>query len=459
MEFYKIAKDLLGKGATYLDARILEGKSELLGLENGKLSSSSISSPFAIGIRVLYNGSIGFASTNSPQKVSRTAELAFKNARLMARKKGEVKVEIEGGERKKYKIKRKLDPLEVDPEEKMRFLLEFDGLLKDRKVRSREIGLRSSRARFTFLDSQGGKIVGDEVSCSLRARIVVKEGKQIQQAIYRRGKTCGYELVEQFDVERVAMELKRRAVRLLKAKHSPAGRFPVVCDNVLTGVFFHEAVGHACEADSLLENASIFKGMIGKQVASKEVTLLDNPLIEEEFGYYLYDDEGVRAREKVLIERGILKGLLHSRVTAWKMGSFPNGNARAESPIFLPIPRMSNLVIKAEDYEFEELIEGIKFGIYAKGSLGGEVESTKGCFVFNAEEAFLIERGKLSNPLKGVTLSGSTLEILKRISAIGKDSRPCFLGGFCGKRNQVIGVGEVAPHIRIDEVVVGGRAR
>jgi TldD protein len=229
----------------------------------------------------------------------------------------------------------------------------------------------------------------------------------------------------------------------------------VIADQDLTGVFAHEACGHASEADLVSMGDSCFEGLVGKQIGNSIVTIKDDATIPGLFGSYVYDDEGVKTKTKVIIKDGVLNDYIQSRETAGKLGMTPNGGARAESFHGRPIVRMSNTFIEAGDSNFKEMLEGIKLGVYAKGTRGGQVNTAQGFFQFNAQESYLIENGEITKPLRDVSLSGRTLDILKLIDLVGDDLE---LGhpGLCGK-GQTVPVGDGGPHIRISKCVVGGR--
>jgi TldD protein len=226
-------------------------------------------------------------------------------------------------------------------------------------------------------------------------------------------------------------------------------------DNKLTGLFMHEALGHAAEADHVLYGETILKDKLGEEIAYNGLTVADDPTIESSHGFYRYDDEGVRSNRTEVIKNGVLVSYLHSRETAGRLGASPTANARAADYSDTPLVRMSNTVIEEGDWRFEEMLEDIPFGIYAKGMRGGQVDTIKGEFQFSAEEAFLIENGRLSTRLKNVSLSGRTLDVLKHIDAVGNDQKRGTIG-FCGKDGQDVPVCEYAPHVRVTKIMVGG---
>jgi TldD protein len=265
-----------------------------------------------------------------------------------------------------------------------------------------------------------------------------------------------FSLMEKMDIPSLVRELEDKLKIYFAAGKAPAGRMPLVADNVLTHVFFHEAVGHATEADAILEKSSVLVGKLGQQIAPESLNLFDTPKIKNEHGFYHFDDEGVKAHNTQLIKNGVLNSYLHSIETANKMGVKPTGNGRAQNAFNMQIPRMSNTVLANGDYRFDELFEGIKRGIYAKDSQGGVVEPTTGNFLFNAREAYLVENGKITKPVMGVSFGGNILDILMKIERIGNDQVQSFGGWRCGKDGQSVPVGGAVPHIMISEAMVGG---
>jgi len=230
----------------------------------------------------------------------------------------------------------------------------------------------------------------------------------------------------------------------------------VIADPELAGVFAHEAVGHACEGDHVITGESVLQNKIGQTIGSEHVTIYDDPTYPHGWGSFKYDMEGVLARKRLLIERGILKEFITNREVAAKLGVASNGGARAQSYAFRPIVRMSNTCIATGDHTFEEMLEDIDHGIYLKGTRGGQVDPAKGTFQFSAMEAFMIEHGKITTPLLDVSLSGLTLETLKNIDAVAKDFDIHI--GYCGKEAQSVPAGDGSPHVRIRNAVVGGMA-
>jgi TldD protein len=303
-----------------------------------------------------------------------------------------------------------------------------------------------------FLSTEGTSITSEESRVGMFLNAVASNENVIQFGHGSTGGARGFEVLQKEDIEKFGRKAAEKAVRLLNATSPPSGKFPVIMDPELTGVFIHEALGHASEADLILQNDSILKGKMGTQIGSNLVTIIDDASMDA-FGYYAYDAEGVATAKTVLVDKGKLTSLLSSRETAAKFGISSSGNARSKVGD-QPIVRMSNTYLKPGNLAFEELIEDIKDGIYLKGSRGGQVDTGKGIFQFNAAESFMVENGEIKAPLRDVSLSGNILEILNHVDAVGSDFKMSI--GFCGKGGQTAPVGDGGPHIRVSEATVGG---
>ncbi|UCE74356.1 MAG: TldD/PmbA family protein [Methanomassiliicoccales archaeon] len=445
------------KGATYCDIRIGKVRRTSLEVKDGELKKASSGEEEGAGVRVLYNGVWGFFTINEISKDS--LKTALRNALDMAKSGSSVareRVKIGPGETIKDNIrwKPKIDPFDVPIERKYKILAEMDSAIHEIEGVHTVTTAYSDGTIYThFLNSEGSDIQAEITRTLAQVNLVAREGAKVIGYRGRVGGTCGFELFDMFDPVEKGVKVGESAVRVLKAKRSPSGRFPVVTDHDLTGVFVHEALGHATEGDIVTSGDSILEGQIGNKIAADNITIIDDSTLKNAFGSYPYDDEGVKGKRKILIQDGVLEGFILNRETAHKLGMESNGGARAESFAARPLVRMSNTYIDKGDYNFEEIFEDIKYGIYAKGTRGGEVDTAKGSFQFSAQEAFLIEKGEITTPLKDVSLSGMTLQILRNIDAVGND---LALGdpGFCGK-GQLVPVGDGGPHIRIKEAAVG----
>src|SRR5471030_1170813 len=232
----------------------------------------------------------------------------------------------------------------------------------------------------------------------------------------------------------------------------------VVLGPGLPGILLHEAIGHGLEADFNRKGTSAFSGLIGKRVASEKCTVVDNGTLPSRRGSINVDDEGSPTQNTVLIEKGILKGYLSDKLSARLMGMPDTGNGRRESYAHIPMPRMTNTYMLAGDDSPEDIIRSVKRGVYAVNFGGGQVDITNGKFVFSASEAYMIENGKVTYPVKGATLIGNGPEVLNRVSMIGNDMKLDPGVGVCGKEGQSVPVGVGQPTLRVDGVTVGGTA-
>ncbi|MBN2386887.1 MAG: TldD/PmbA family protein [Anaerolineales bacterium] len=309
-------------------------------------------------------------------------------------------------------------------------------------------------SRVTLATSEGTYIEQERPSVVIGAFAIARHGDNVQQAHEAFSSTQGFEYV--LEKDELARKTAEKAVELLDAKPVKAGQYPVVVDQMLAGVFIHEAFGHLSEADFVYENPKAREMMtLGRRFGQGLLNVFDDGSIPDLRGTTLYDDEGTPARRNWLIKDGVLVGRLHSRQTAAKMGESASGNARAINYRFAPIVRMTNTAIENGSTSFEDMIKDIQLGIYACDAYGGQTQLEN--FSFSSGYAYMIRDGKLAEMVKDVILSGNLFTTLENIDAIGNDFQWLNTGGGCGKGNQYpLPVGMGAPHIRIQNVVIGG---
>jgi TldD protein len=311
---------------------------------------------------------------------------------------------------------------------------------------------------FTHLilaNSEGTYIEQDKPAVVIGAFATARDGDNVQQANEVFSSTQGYEYV--LDKDELVRKAAVRAVELLGARPVQAGQYPVVIDQLLAGVFIHEAFGHLSEADFVYENPKARKMMtLGRRFGQDILNVYDDGSIRNLRGTTLYDDEGTPARRNWLIQNGVLVGRLHSRQTAAKMGETASGNARAVNYRFAPIVRMTNTAIDNGTVTFEDMIKDIKLGIYACDAYGGETQLEN--FSFSSSYAYMIRDGRIAEMVKDVILAGNLFTTLGNIDMIGNDFKWLNTGGGCGKAGQFpLPVGMGAPHIRIQNIVIGGQ--
>jgi TldD protein len=273
----------------------------------------------------------------------------------------------------------------------------------------------------------------------------------------------GFEINDTEKARNISKKSAKEAVALLDAKSPKGGKSVIIMDPELTGTFIHEAFGHAAEADHILNKESILAGKMGEKVALDKVTIKDDPRIERSkefdipyllYGSYMYDDEGIPAQETKIIENGILKNFLHSTETASRMNSEPNGHGRASSVSTRPQVRMGITILEGGEWSLEDMIEDVDEGILCEGFQYGYTDTTTGNFQFKCSLSYKIEDGEKTDLMRDVALSGMTLEILNKITAMGKEVN--FSDGMCGKGGQRVRVCDGGPYIRVKDVTVGG---
>ena len=286
--------------------------------------------------------------------------------------------------------------------------------------------------------------------------IVVENGKREQGSMGGGGR-CDYSyFIDEDRALAYGREAVRQALVNLEADEAPAGNMTVVLGSGWPGILLHEAIGHGLEGDFNRKGTSAFSGRVGERVASDLCTVVDDGTLHGRRGSLTIDDEGTPTEQTILIENGILKGYMQDKLNARLMGVKPTGNGRRESYAHLPMPRMTNTYMLAGQHNPEDIIKSVKKGLYAKNFAGGQVDITSGKFVFSASEAYLIENGKITRPVKGATLIGNGPDVLTKVSMVGSDLALDSGVGTCGKEGQSVPVGVGQPTLKIDGLTVGG---
>ena len=342
---------------------------------------------------------------------------------------------------------------------KLNVLQEIDAYLraKDSRVRQVTATLAASWQQIQIMRADGRSAIDVRPLVRLSIQIVVgKDGRMESGSSGAGGRYLYDALIQPSGWQPVANEALRQALVNLDARPAPAGEFPLVLGAGWCGVLLHEAVGHGLEGDFNRKGSSTFSGRIGDQVAAKGVTVVDDGTFENRRGSLTIDDEGTPTQRNVLIEDGVLKGYIQDRMNARLMDVAATGNGRRESYSHAPMPRMTNTFMLGGTATKEEMIAGVKRGVYAPYLGGGQVDITSGKFVFSATEAYMIEDGKITAPIKGATLIGSGPEIMGRITAIGNDMMLDPGIGTCGKGGQSVPVGVGQPSLLISGITVGG---
>ena len=434
----------------YMDVRAGMSNNTSILMKDGDVDEINTGISLGARIRVLKNGAWGFAYTTDLSKLNEITDTAIQLSNSLT---GDVELSESEVIKDKVKVDVKIPFKDISIEEKKEIMKDANDAASIEKVNSTTVSYSDGEINEIFMNSEGSEIqtVTSKIRMALNASAT--DGEIIQFGHGSIGGVKGFELIRETDIEGFGREIGEKAVRLLEAEAAPSGKYPVIADSQLTGVLIHEALGHAVEGDLILQNDSILKDKMGEMIASDIVNIFDDASLKDGFGYYPYDVEGVKTKPNQLVKDGKLVSLLNSRETASKFGMKSSGNARSIISD-QPIVRMSNTYLQPGDSSFEELFEDVDDGIYLKGSRGGQVDTGKGIFQFNAAEGYLIKNGEITTPLRDVSLSGNILETLKNIDAIGNDFELSV--GFCGKDGQTAPVGDGGPHTRILNALVGG---
>jgi len=353
-----------------------------------------------------------------------------------------------------------LNPMNgFSPEQKTKLLKSIDEYARklDKRVKQVSASLHGEWQAVHIL-RKGGYHCGDiRPLVRLNISVTVDDGKRMETGLSGTGGRKNY--VNFFNEKIWKEQTKdalRQAVTNLKSRPTPAGKMPVVLGSGWPGIILHEAIGHGLEGDFNRKKISVFSDLLGKKIASKNVTIVDDGTINDRRGSITVDDEGTPSQCTTLIENGIMVGHMQDRLNARLMKTKSTGNGRRESYEYLPMPRMTNTYMLSGNVPQEDIFKSVKKGLYAVNFSGGSVDITSGQFEFSASEAYMIENGKVSKPVKGATLIGKGEEVLKKISLVGNNMALDEGIGTCGKEGQGVPVGVGQPTILVDEILVGG---
>ncbi len=450
---------LLNSSADSGDIYFQVRKHEAWSLEDGIVKDASYNINQGVGIRAIKDDKTGFAY--SDEIVLPALIESCKAARAIARgaDNGSVQVWKSNTGNELYLPDNPLDS--ISEADKVDLLRSLDDLARNQDNRVKQVMVSLAGTHEVILvASSDGSIAGDlRPLVRLNVSIIVEENGRIEQGSAGGGGRVGYEY---FINENLAYSYVHEAVRMallnLEAVDAPAGTMNVVLGPGWPGVLLHEAIGHGLEGDFTRKGTSAFSGRIGERVANKGVTVVDDGTLANRRGSLNMDDEGTATQCTTLIEDGILKGFMQDKLNAKLSNTKSTGNGRRESYAHLPMPRMTNTYMLAGDHDPGEIISSVDSGFYAVNFGGGQVDITSGKFVFSASEAYLIEKGKVTRPVKGATLIGDGPDVLTRVSMIGNDLQLDRGVGTCGKEGQSVPVGVGQPTLRIDGLTVGGTA-
>jgi TldD protein len=458
----RILGGVLGKAVDDGDIYFEYLVSEAINLEDGAVKKASKSIAQGAGVRAMADGRTGYGY--SDDITIENLALAAQTARAIAaetNKSGAVAVgQPRPSAHDLYPVQ--AFPTDVPLQAKIDLLLKVDEAARAYDPRITKVfASLASQQKIILIATADGLVVGDILPLlRLSVSCIAEQGGNRQTGTYGGGGRCEFGfLLDAGRYARYAREAARQAIVNLDAVDAPAGYLDVVLGPGWPGILLHEAIGHGLEGDFNRKGVSAFSGRLGQQVASPLVTVVDDGTLPGRRGSLNVDDEGTPTSRTTLIENGILRGYLQDRLNARLMGLPLTGNGRRESYAHIPMPRMTNTFMLPGEADPEEVIRSVKRGLYAVNFGGGQVDITNGKFVFSASEAYLIEDGRVTRPVKGATLIGNGPDVLMRVSLVGNDLQLDEGVGTCGKDGQSVPVGVGLPTIRVDGITVGGTQR
>ncbi|WP_070963180.1 metalloprotease TldD [Vibrio sonorensis] len=445
----------------YADIYFQSSWHESLVLEDSIIKDGSFNIDCGVGVRAVSGEKTGFAYSDQIQldglKQSAIAARGIAqqgaNGKVQAFKRSDNQVQYAA-----------VNPLESwEKKQKTELLQALDAYIRTKEPLIKEVSISLSGVHEQMLvAASDGTYAGDiRPLVRLSISVLAQRGDRRERGSSGGGGRFSYDyFLSDSDGTQVAYQFADEAIRMalvnLEADAAPAGAMPVVLGAGWPGVLLHEAVGHGLEGDFNRKESSVFSGKVGEKVTSDVCTIVDDGTLKDLRGSLNIDDEGVAGQYNTLIENGVLKGYMQDKLNARLMGVNPTGNGRRESYAHLPMPRMTNTYMLPGEHTQEEIISTVKKGLYAPNFGGGQVDITSGKFVFSASEAYLIEDGKITRPVKGATLIGSGIEAMQQVSMVGNDLAIDKGVGVCGKAGQSVPVGVGQPSLKLDSLTVGG---
>lgn len=449
---------LLGPGIDFGDLYFQHSRRESWSVEDGIVKDGAHSIEQGVGVRAIAGEKTGFAYSDDLQPAALLA--AARSARAISRTGGSQPARALAGVGQGRALYPPLDPVDgLGNADKIAVLRRLDRFLRAADPRVRQVMVSLSGGVDTVLVARSDGVLGADVRplVRLNVQVIVEQGGRRESGYAGGGGRYGYaELFADGRPEAFAREALRQALVNLEAIPAPAGVMPVVLGPGWPGVLLHEAVGHGLEGDFNRKGTSVYAGRIGERVAAPGVTIVDDGTLAGRRGSLNIDDEGTPTHCTPLIEDGVLVGYMQDSLNARLMGMTPTGNGRRESFAHLPMPRMTNTYMRAGEHDPQEMIRSVKRGLYAVNFGGGQVDITSGKYVFSATEAYLIEDGRITTPVKGATLIGNGPETMRKVTMIGNDLALDEGVGICGKDGQSVPVGVGQPSLLIEALTVGG---
>lgn len=435
---------------------IEEVYSENITFDDNKVKSASFDNDKGFGLRGVDDDNVNFYHSSELDQKNLEKGLS-----LLSKSRSSKKVNfLEQPSHKNIKLYKSENPMiSKNLYEKITMLEKLNNYARklDPAIKEVSVGLNGNFQNIEIIKKDGRFYYDTRPLVRLNINISVEKKGKVESGSYGMGGRYSYEnLLKKENWMKSINNAYNQALTKLSAVPTPAGEQTVILGPGWPGILLHEAVGHGLEGDFNRKKTSAFFNLINEQVASDQITVVDDGTISDRRGSLTIDDEGTPSQNTVLIEKGVLKGFMHDRLNARLMRQEPTGNGRRQSYAHIPMPRMTNTYMLKGKYHHDELIKSTKKGIYATQFSGGQVDITSGKFVFSASEAYKIENGKITVPLKGATLIGNGPDILKQVSMVGNNLQLDNGIGTCGKEGQMVPVGVGQPSLKINKLTVGG---
>lgn len=454
----RVLSAALETGADFADVFVEESRTSEVRRTDRALAAVSDGIDAGVGVRLLFDGDVVYGYTN---RFDEAALVGLARTLGAARRAGDGagrSVPLVAGTPPGNPGPVRRDPLDAPKRERAEWLARADEAARaaSTEIAQVDASISAVRRRIRIADSTGLLVDDRRTYTRLRVSAVAAAGGDRQAGTVSRGIHGGYELVDDSDPAALGREAADQAVTMLHAPYAPSGPMPVVIENGFGGVIFHEACGHLLETTAVAKKASVFTDMLGEPIASSVVSATDDGTIAAGWGSSAVDDEGMPTRRTELIRNGVLTSYLVDRVGALKTGYAPTGSGRRQSYRFAPASRMRNTFIEPGPHSRDDLLGRVDRGLYAKRMGGGSVSPGSGEFNFAVVEAYLIENGRITTPVRGATLVGTGPEVLREIEAVGSDL--ALADGMCGSVSGSIPAAVGQPPILVRRIVVGGRA-
>ncbi|MHA1589482.1 MAG: TldD/PmbA family protein [Candidatus Njordarchaeales archaeon] len=451
---------LIRKGVDFCDARLESRETLRIEIVNGEIRAINSSKQRGLSIRALIDGVWGYASTTKfdTESIKETAEKAFKAAKVLAEKAKRKKILLNSIVRtEEAKPRILIHPWNVPLSKKLDILFSINKVQKEysEKIVNVTTNYHERIDHYELANSLGSLLIWDEIRLSVYSMSIAREAGKMQYSFMHKSGTRGFELLKELNIEEEGKKVSEEAVKLLSAKKPPAGYLTVIADPSVAGVLAHEVMGHASEADEVIKKRSFLTGIIGKQVGSELVTMVDDGTLNGAYGSIPFDSEGTPSSRTVIIDKGIYTSYLHNLETASLMGVEPTGNGRAQDFNRRIFVRMTNTFFAPGEWSFDEIISDTKEGLLAIKSIGGMEDPVGGGFQTTVLMGYIVKNGELADLVRGFTLSGKALEILRTVDAVSKEFR--LEGGYCGKGEEdFVPVSTGGPYMRAKMLVGGG---